>query len=98
MKIKVDVSRLPKVPYSKPTILDVKKTVVSFHREDPVKKKRDWSKVRRGNRSRFYTPEQDAVIREMRAQGKTWREIADHLGRSRDAIRHRAKIIGDTNE
>jgi DNA-binding NarL/FixJ family response regulator len=93
MKIKVDVSRLPKVPYSKPTILDVKKTVVSFHREDPVKKKRDWSKVRRGNRSRFYTPEQDEVIREMRRQGKSFEEIGDQLGRSKEAVRRRFYVI-----
>lgn len=93
MKIKVDVSRLPKVPYSKPTILDVKKTVVSCHREDPVKKKRDWSKVRRGNRSRFYTPEQDEVIREMRRQGKSFEEIGDQLGRSKEAVRRRSYVI-----
>lgn len=54
-----------------------------------VRRKPESEIVRKGH----YTPAQDAVILEMRAQGKTYKEIADHLGRSRDAIRHRVKII-----
>ena len=98
MKILVDISRLPEAPYSKPKLPAARKperpyeTMVS----QAHKKKRDWSKVRRGSRPNwFYTPEQDKVIKEMRAQGKTYAEIGKELGRSPSAIRHRAKkLIG----
>lgn len=41
----------------------------------------------------FYTPEQDALIKEMRAQGKSYREIGRRLGKSKDAVWKRAKVI-----
>ena len=47
--------------------------------------------------SRFtpFTPAQDAVIKQMRAEGKLWREISDELGRSSESIRkHAHKTLG----
>lgn len=41
----------------------------------------------------FYTPAQDAVIREMRKQGKSYREIGEQLGKSKDSVWKRAKVI-----
>lgn len=41
-----------------------------------------------------YTPAQDAVIREMRAQGKSYKEIGDQIGKSREAVRKRYNMIG----
>lgn len=66
---------------------------VEMKEEEPKKKKCDWSKVRRGNRSRFYTAAQDNVIREMRSDGKSFQEIADQLGRTKEAVRKRAQVI-----
>ena len=104
MKILVDVSRLPEAPYSRPKLPADKKPEKPYEtlpwqtqgkkQEEKKGKKRDWSKVRRGSRPNwFYTPEQDKVIKEMRAQGKTYAEIGKELGRSPSAIRHRAKKV-----
>ena len=97
MRIKVDASKLPKVPYSKPEKQKPEEPENEIkadeEKEEPKKKKRDWSKVRRGNRSRFYTAAQDNVIREMRANGKSFQEIADQLGRTKEAVRKRAQVI-----
>lgn len=41
-----------------------------------------------------YTPAQDAVIREMRAQGKSYEEIGDQIGKSKEAVRKRYNMIG----
>ena len=41
-----------------------------------------------------YTTAQDAVIREMRAQGKSYKEIGDQIGKSREAVRKRYNMIG----
>lgn len=40
-------------------------------------------------RRNAYTKAQDAVIVEMRAQGKTYKEIAEEIGRDKEAIRRR---------
>lgn len=42
----------------------------------------------------YWTPAQDAVIRELRAQGKSFPEIADQMGKSKEAVRKRARYIG----
>ena len=42
----------------------------------------------------YWTPAQDAVIRELRAQGKSFPEIADQMGKSKEAVRKRARHIG----
>lgn len=42
----------------------------------------------------YYTAAQDAVIREMRAQGKSYKEIGDQIGKSREAVRKRYNMIG----
>lgn len=44
-------------------------------------------------RRNHYTEAQDAVIREMRAQGKTYREIGEQIGKSKEAVRKRARLI-----
>lgn len=44
-------------------------------------------------KSFFYTPQQDAVIRKMREQGKSFAEIGAELGKSANAVRKRAKVI-----
>lgn len=97
MKIKVDVSRLPAAPYSRPKLPEDKKPQRPYEAmitKANHQKKRDWSKVRRGSRPNwFYTPEQDAVIKNMRAHGKTYSEIGKELGRSPGGIRHRLKVI-----
>jgi len=41
-----------------------------------------------------YTPAQDAVIREMRVQGKSYEEIGDQIGKSKEAVRKRYNMIG----
>ena len=41
-----------------------------------------------------YTPAQDAVIREMRAQWKSYEEIGDQIGKSKEAVRKRYNMIG----
>lgn len=41
----------------------------------------------------FYTPEQDALIKKLRAEGKAFAEIGKELGKTESAIRKRAKRI-----
>jgi len=41
-----------------------------------------------------YTPAQDAVIREMRAQGKSYKAIGEQIGKSKEAVRKRYNMIG----
>ena len=62
--------------------------------QDKETKKRDWSSVKRGKYGSgfWWTEAQDAVLREMRAQGKSFSEIAEHLGRSKAAVQKRAKF------
>ena len=49
----------------------------------------------RGNGSRRrYTQAQDNVIRVMRREGKSFEEIADQLGRTKEAVRKRYNMIG----
>ena len=86
MKIKVDVARLPEPPYPKTPVIKKpeEKRFVLINRGKRRKRHREnW----------FYTPEHDAIIRTMRAEGKTFREIGDQLGRSDSAVRHRWKVI-----
>lgn len=42
----------------------------------------------------YYTPAQDAVIREMRAQGKSYKAIGEQIGKSKEAVRKRYNMIG----
>lgn len=65
-----------------------------FEREAPlqrqyIKRKPESEITRRG----AYTPAQNAVIIEMRMANKSWQEIADNLGRSRDSVRKHARMI-----
>lgn len=62
----------------------------NFNREAPlqrqyIKRKPESEIVRRNH----YTPAQDAVIKEMKAQGKTFPEIGRELGKSKEAVRRR---------
>lgn len=64
--------------------------VKTIEREVPmqrhyIKRKPESEIVRRGH----YTLAQDAVIVEMRAQGKTYKEIAEEIGRDKETIRRR---------
>lgn len=67
-----------------------------FEREAPLQRsyvhhKPESEIVRRNH----YTPAQDAVIREMKYQGKTFREIGDQIGKSPEAVRCRwYRMIG----
>ena len=67
-----------------------------IQREVPLKrvyiKRKPESEIMRRN---HYTPAQDAVIKEMKSQGKTFREIADQIGKSPEAVRCRwYRILG----
>ena len=62
----------------------------NFNREAPlqrqyIKRKPESEIVRRNH----YTPAQDAVITEMKMQGKTFREIGDEIDKSAEAVRRR---------
>lgn len=91
-KIKCDISKLPKPSLLKQSPPNGKKLL---KQSLPNGKKRDWSLVNRGanngkmGRPRFYTPAQDAVIKQLKAEGKSFKEIGDQLGRSGEAIRRR---------
>ena len=70
--------------------------IYGFEREAPLQRhyvhhKPESEIVRRNH----YTPAQDAVIREMKSQGKTFREIGDQIGKSPEAVRCRwYRILG----
>ena len=62
----------------------------NFNREAPlqrqyIKRKPESEIVRRNH----YTSAQDAVITEMKMQGKTFREIGDEIDKSAEAVRRR---------
>lgn len=65
-----------------------------FNREAPLQRtynhRKPESEIVRKN---HYTAAQDAVIREMREQGKTYKEIGEQIGKSKEAVRKRAKVI-----
>ena len=42
----------------------------------------------------YYTAAQDAVIREMRAHGKSFKAIGEQIGKSKEAVRKRYNMIG----
>ena len=42
----------------------------------------------------YYTAAQDAVIREMRAQGKSYKAIGEQIGKSKESVRKRYNMIG----
>lgn len=65
-----------------------------FEREAPlqrqyIKHKPESEIVRRNH----YTPAQDAVIREMKAQGKSNQAIGEQIGKSKEAVRRRWERI-----
>ena len=43
---------------------------------------------------RHWTPDQDATLASMKAAGKSYREIGLAVGRSLQAVKQRAEIIG----
>ena len=66
----------------------------SFNREAPLQRSYNHHKpesdiVRRNH----YTPAQDAVIKEMRSHGKTYREIGNEIGKSSEAVRRRWYLL-----
>ena len=97
MRIKVNANRLPKPPCYSTVHLpkETENNSLNIADSKDTSKKRDWSKVRRGinhgemGRPRFYTPAQDAVIKQLKAEGRTFKEIGDQLGKSKEAIRRR---------
>ena len=62
---------------------------------------RDWGKVHRGiNNGKygapvFWTPERNAIVAQLRSEGKTFAEIGDEFGKSRDAVRRQWYNIRD---
>lgn len=102
MKLKCDPDKLPSTYIKKPVIC---KTPVPCEtplpedadvgKEPTNENKRNWSLVNRGKYGSgfWWTDAQDAVLIQMRSQGKSYAEIADHLGRSKDSVRKRAKLI-----
>lgn len=79
-KIRIPVSRLP-VPKFAPT-KDIQPT------------KKDFAEARQpsgpqGGRPKTYTKAQDAVIKDMRSKGASYKEIADQIGKSTEAVRRR---------
>lgn len=65
-----------------------------FNREAPLQRTythhKPESEIVRKN---HYTPAQDAVIREMRAQGKSYKEIGEQIDKSKEAVRRRWYLI-----
>ena len=111
MRIKVDISKLPTAPYPKTQPPKTKKPDIPFEysvvqeveaiQKKKKKKKRNWSLVRRGvNHGKvgapvFWTPERNAIIAKLRSEGKTFAEIGDEFGKSRDAVRRQWYNIRD---
>ena len=80
MKIKCDPRKLP-VPRLPPT-RDIRTDDAEF--------------IPPGSRDGFYTPAQDAVVKTMRAEGKSFREIAEQLGKSSESVRRRWHRLENT--
>lgn len=64
--------------------------VYGFEREAPLQRQYIHHKPENEIvRKNHYTHAQDAVIREMRGQGKTYAEIGEEIGKSKEAVRRR---------
>lgn len=63
--------------------LDKLRKEQDFRRESPLRQEYT-----------YYTAAQDAVIREMRAQGKSYKAIGEQIGKSKEAVRKRYNMIG----
>jgi DNA-binding NarL/FixJ family response regulator len=65
------------------------------------KKKRKWNLVNRGiNNGKYgapvyWTPERNAVLKKLRLEGKTYKQIGYELGKSSDSIRRQWYNIRD---
>ena len=98
MKIKVDVSRLPEA-----LLIGQKQEVTNAYEavQEAREKIRDWGKVHRGiNNGKygapiFWTPERNAIVAQLRSEGKTFAEIGEELGKSKDAVRRQWYNIRD---
>ena len=86
MKLLCDPKKLPK------TLFESKKQVVP-------EKKRDWSRVNRGinkgkyGRPVFWTEARCAVLRQLKEEGKSYKEIAEEMGKSSEACRRQWYVI-----
>ena len=107
MRIKVDISKLPAAPYPKTQPPKTKKPDIPFEYsvvqelETKKKKKRNWKLVRRGvnegqyGTPRYWTPERNAVLMKLRLEGKTYEQIGEELGKSKDAVRRQWYMVRD---
>ena len=107
MRIKVDISKLPAAPYPKTQPPKTKKPDIPFEYsvvqelETKKKKKRNWKLVRRGvnegqyGAPRYWTPERNAVLMKLRLEGKTYEQIGEELGKSKDAVRRQWYMVRD---
>lgn len=95
LALKCNVNKLPKpLEFSKPDFnRPVNVTVVKKKPRKPINKG-----INHGvyGRPRFYTPAQDAVITQMRNEGKSFKEIGEEFGKSAEAIRRRWYLIRTT--
>lgn len=103
-KLKRDPLKIPAPKLSKPRIPGLKKPAIPFeaeNRQEKLKKNNERRKVNRGiNNGKygapvFWTPERNAVVKKLREEGKTYAQIGEELGKSKDAVRRQWYNIRD---
>lgn len=103
IKLKCDPSKLPAPKLPKPQLKELKPDTPweSLNRQKRIKKNREWRLVNRGvnngsyGRPSFWTPEKNAIIAKMHSEGKTYEEIADEFGKTKESVRRQWYNIRD---
>lgn len=76
-----------------------KPQLVKTDKREGQKSKRDWSKVNRGanegkyGRPVFWTEARCAVLRQLKEEGKSYKEIGEEMGKSSEACRRQWYVI-----
>lgn len=103
-KLKCNPRKIPAPKLSKPMIPGLKKPAIPFeaeNRQEKLKKKHERRKVNRGiNNGKygaptFWTTERNAIVAKLRSEGKTFVEIGNEIGKSKDAVRRQWYNIRD---
>ena len=101
LKLRCDPSKLPTPKIPKPKMPNQKAPAENRQERLKNKKKRKWNLVNRGiNNGKYgapvyWTPERNAVLKKLRLEGKTYKQIGDELGKSSDSIRRQWYNIRD---
>ena len=101
LKLRCDPSKLPTPKIPKPKMPNQKAPAENRQERLKHKKKRKWNLVKRGiNNGKYgapvyWTPERNAVLKKLRLEGKTYKQIGDELGKSSDSIRRQWYNIRD---